>query len=92
MKVDFFFSKQAKLSSIHTNDENKGIFHRPIALHHNDTAASVGNVGTSTFSSEILVQGGYRRDIQGPRENRWGYTAPVSSLIYQNNIRFHSNL
>ena len=88
----FFFSKQAKLSLIHTNDENKGIFHRPIALHHNDTAASVGNVGTSTFSSEILVQGGYRRDIQGPRENRWGYTAPVSSLIYQNNIRFHSNL
>lgn len=25
--------------------------------------------------SELLVQGGYRHDIQGPSESRWGYTA-----------------
>ena len=27
---------------------------------------------------EVLVQGGYRVDIQGPSESRWGYTAPVA--------------
>jgi hypothetical protein len=31
--------------------------------------------GADGRSSELLVQGGYRRDIQGPLESRWGYTA-----------------
>ncbi len=73
----FFFSKQSFSSSV--NDMNSAnIFHRPVALHHNDTATDVATSDRFKFSSEILVQGGYRIDIQGPRESRWGYTAPVS--------------
>lgn len=49
--------------------DNKTVgFTRPTAL----------KVGDSDQSLEILVQGGYREDIQGPAENRWGYTAPVA--------------
>ena len=33
-------------------------------------------VGDGDMATEILVQGGYRGDIQGPGESRWGYTAP----------------
>ena len=29
-------------------------------------------VGDGDTSTEILVQGGYRVDIQGPAESRWG--------------------
>ena len=46
-----------------------GGFHRPVPL---ATGAE------EVFSAEIVVQGGYRTDIQGPRENRWGYTAPYA--------------
>ena len=35
-------------------------------------------VGEGEDQAEILVQGGYRIDIQGPEENRWGYTAPCA--------------
>ena len=41
-------------------------FERPVSLH----------VGDADQAREILVQGGYRGDIQGPGESRWGYTAP----------------
>lgn len=39
------------------------------------SAPTTLSAGTDRGSREILVQGGYRRDIQGPDENRWGYTA-----------------
>ena len=35
-------------------------------------------VGEDAETAELLVQGGYRRDIQGPTESRWGYTAPFA--------------
>ena len=44
-------------------------FARPVPLH-------TGEEGTTAV--EILVQGGYRIDIQGPQESRWGYTAVVA--------------
>ena len=44
----------------------RGGFRRPVAMQQGD--------GLSR--TEILVQGGYRTDIQGPQEARWGYTAP----------------
>jgi hypothetical protein len=34
--------------------------------------------GSGPASAEILVQGGYRTDLQGPGESRWGYTAPCA--------------
>ena len=34
-------------------------------------------VGVGKASEEVLVQGGYRIDLQGPGESRWGYTAPT---------------
>ena len=42
-------------------------FSRPVAL----------KTGTGADATEILVQGGYRVDLQGPAESRWGYTAPT---------------
>ena len=45
-----------------------GGFGAPAALH----------VGDGEMESEVLVQGGYRMDLQGPTENRWGYTAPCA--------------
>eukprot|EP01043_Picozoa_sp_COSAG02_P005173 COSAG02_NODE_139_length_34376_cov_233.853663_11_plen_456_part_00 len=42
-------------------------FARPVAL----------RTGTGADTAEILVQGGYRVDLQGPAESRWGYTAPT---------------
>ena len=47
-------------------------FHRPVTL----AQAHAGPGGATT--EEILVQGGYRLDIQGPAESRWGYTAPTA--------------
>ena len=35
-------------------------------------------VGEGLDAAEILVQGSYRTDIQGPSESRWGYTAPCA--------------
>jgi hypothetical protein len=32
-------------------------------------------VGDGPSATEILIQGGYRVDLQGPGESRWGYTA-----------------
>jgi hypothetical protein len=43
-----------------------GAFEPPIAV----------TVGHGDDTTDILVQGGYRGDIQGPAESRWGYTAP----------------
>ena len=64
-----FLSRQAP--SLNGN----AMFHRPVPIHHNDS----GLVNKDdSISSEILVQGGYGMDIQGPRESRWGYTAPVA--------------
>jgi hypothetical protein len=33
--------------------------------------------GPDAAQHEIFVQGGYRVDLQGPSESRWGYTAPT---------------
>ena len=47
---------------------SEGGFMRPIPL----------RVGHGDDSEELLVQGGYRTDLQGPSESRWGYTAPCA--------------
>ena len=60
-----FLSRQAP--SLNGN----AMFHRPVPIHHNDSGLVDKD---NSISSEILVQGGYSMDIQGPRESRWGYT------------------